>query len=806
MPQMTGKFGLAAMIAAFALIGCSDPHDDKKNFNPETGKHIAGWVNPDLHGASAKRPFGTASGFASCTECHNADFSGGISKTPCFTCHGASAPHPAAPWRGARTHATTDESNAPICANCHANGTNSAVQPSPAAAAGTPAGCFNGTLCHYTPGHPAGWNLPDAHGTSAKSQPSGFSLCQTCHGTDFAGGAATTCLNTAGCHGVGVNSPHSPTPWRTSAGSARTHTDTNTGNASVCGQCHAMGALLTSVPVPTNLVAGPPYGCFSNTLCHGQVGHTLGWAAPAQHGASAKSLPSVTNMTGFSTCQTCHGANFAGGTAVTCLNTAGCHGVGVNSPHAQSPWLSSVSSTMTHTTTNAANADTCGLCHWNNRTPPSYITPVPGTPNCTDNTLCHGAVPLGCVDCHASQRSAPNASILSGGTVTQRRDIVAEFALTWSHKRSAGGAVTNEDCIVCHMEGNATAKTRDAAYHGNGYIDLRDSDTGAHIQGVTWNNGTPGTYVSSGASASFIRYSRNLSVAFENDPNWLAGAAIQINLCLNCHDADGALSANARVTGGTALKPFNTTITGQTAPYNSNGNGNVVNVNEAFATTNASYHPVAGRANNSYVQGTRAVAPWNMVKTNGTTTSWGFLMSCGDCHAAAGATGVQTSTVTAHGGGATLRAPVYAGGNTAATNLCVICHATTYATTAANHGAGSAFATGGSSGNMPASMFANCYNCHAYTTAVGGTVTAITARPLRAENVHGFNDRTPGIIGSTWTTSGVRPFAFIRNTLSVWAPATVAGAAPTGAHTCTGTGGTCNNNMNNSSYTPGGTY
>jgi hypothetical protein len=816
MPQMSLTYGIAALIVSLALVGCSDPSTNNI-VDPETGKHyIADWPNPDVHGAWAKKP-GSEAGFASCQECHGADFAGGNSRQTCLNtagCHGAGvqSPHPAI-WAAsaARTHQTTDASNAPVCAGCHADGANSPIALVAPAPAGTAPGCFNNTLCHGE-GHPAGWKLPAQHGTSAKAQASGFSGCKTCHGSNFNGaGSAPTCLNTASCHGATVNAPHSPKPWRTSAGSARTHTDTNTGNAAVCADCHTLGANLTTVPVPTNLVPGTP-ACFNSTLCHGQVGHAVGWVVPGAHGVAAKSAPSATNMTGFSSCQTCHAANFTGGTStISCLNTAGCHGLTVSSPHARAPWVASVTSTMTHTTTNVANATVCGYCHEGESSNGNhaYATPT-GPVGCFDSTLCHGsATALGCVNCHNAVISSPIAQSIDA-SVTQRRAIVPEFKNTWSHKRSAAvsGTVTNQDCAVCHMEGNVSDGSRNLAYHGNGYIELRDPDTGSTIKQAMWNNSPAGSgsYASGATDARFVRFSRNLATVLVSDANYAILGGIMINQCLHCHDANGATNASAWVTNGSALKPFATTITGHLAPYNSNGNGNVVNVAGSFDPTNATYHPVMGKQNNSYTQGTRMVAPWNLAKTNGNNTQYGNLLSCWDCHAPSGisSSATLTMTVTAHGAPATLRAPVRAGGNTAVANLCLNCHATVYATTNTNHGLGSAFGSGGDSA-MGTTIFPNCHNCHSYNGAVGATVSAAGTRPNRAEDVHGFNDRTPGTVGSKWP-SGSRPYAFIRNTLSNWAPASATGDTITGAHTCSGTGGTCNNNMNNSSYTPGGVY
>ena len=423
------------------------------------------------------------------------------------------------------------------------------------------------------------------------------------------------------------------------------------------------------------------------------------------------------------------------------------------------------------------------------------------------NISCHGGnnpTPqwgvgtAGCTECHNGVINSPVAATLDA-TVTTRRNVVAEFSNTWSHKRSGGGTVTAYDCIVCHMEGDMSTG-KGTSSHANGYVDLRDPDLGTAIESVTWNGATPGQYNSSGSQLQFVRFSRNLgSNTLEAN-----ATAIQINHCLKCHDADGATNANAQVLGGSALQPFNTTITGHVAPYNSNGQGNVVDVNSSFATANASYHPVRGKQNNSYTQGAMMIAPWNMTKTNGNNTQYGYLISCWDCHAPSGATGVQTSTVTAHGAIATLRGAIRQAGTTAATNLCLNCHATTYATTASQHPTGSAFAAGGS-GAMSTTYFNNCSYCHANGPANATGYQTSTARPLRGEDAHGFNDRTAGTPGSVFLTTGSRPYAFFRGSLEQWRPLS-APELGAGNATCTGNSGTCNNNMGNDTYTPGGAY
>jgi predicted CxxxxCH...CXXCH cytochrome family protein len=381
-----GVFLSSAMV--ILSLGCSDAHTPKSLINPDTGKHDAGWESPDAHGAVAKAAAGSTSGFAVCQECHADKFNGGISNISCLNtagCHGAavSSPHSPKPWRGGtRTHTNTDQSNAPVCALCHTNGANSSVQPSPFDSGAAP-GCFNNTLCHSTVGHQAGWELPSAHGTSAKSAPtstSGFSYCQICHGNDFTGGdALQTCLNTDGCHGVGVNAPHAAS-WM--PGGTYTHTTTDQGNAPVCAFCHLNDR---TPPSYATVPAGTTPDCFNNTLCHGVEGHAAGWSSPDIHGASAKDAPGTSS--GFAYCETCHGTDFAGGGVNQSCFT--CHGV--SAPHSPKPWRDG---TRTHTTTNPNNASVCALCHTNganSTVQPSPYDPI-ATPGCFNNTLCHAAL------------------------------------------------------------------------------------------------------------------------------------------------------------------------------------------------------------------------------------------------------------------------------------------------------------------------------------------------------------------------------------------------------------------------------
>ena len=436
--------------------------------------HPAGWDAATAHGAHAKAKSNGQDGFVRCQVCHGSDFSGGIVNKTCLNtagCHGAGigSPHAKKPWLsniGASTHADTDTSNAPACAVCHTAGANSARVPSIPAAAGTAPGCFNNTLCHGVEGHATGWRLPANHGTTAKAVvggDKGFVACIVCHGANYAGGISQqSCLNTAGCHGTGVNAPHPGTPWST-------HSETDTSNASQCAVCHTNGNNSTRTPQPGDPVGIS--GCFNNTLCHGQVGHQVGWAVPTVHGAAAKSAPS--GNTGFSSCQPCHGTSYNNGAATTCMNNAACHGSGVYAPHSRKPWL-------THTTTNASNVGSCAICHTGGANSTlGNVNAAQGTAGCFNNTLCHfhqvpyapsATVPVSlhgseakknlavCQKCHGM----PGTTVFAGATLadgTKTRACSSCHTAAKAHPTDWQGSGTyshrtalniNVACIICH--------------------------------------------------------------------------------------------------------------------------------------------------------------------------------------------------------------------------------------------------------------------------------------------------------------------------------------------------------------------
>ncbi len=319
------------------------------------------WVTgspPQPHGNDAKAAPGSSTGLLYCQACHGTgtDFAGGSSGISCYTCHGASAPHPDL-WRSGNNiyvHTSVDGGNASVCAFCHTDGANSPIAPpSPPAPAGTPPGCFNSTLCHGAAAAPhalgSAWILPGAsfHGLTAKAD---LAACQACHGTPgtilFDGGVAPTacslCHNAADAH---------PTTWSQAPQTGfppYTASHRNAGSfATACAICHVVDGPGTG-PNP----AAP--SCFSASFTNGD-GVTASCHAS---GPSASHLVPFLDPNHLGVDQ----VEFAGDCAL-------CHAVSGTSPIPSAP--------------------ACQVCH----TAGSPLAPPPGSFGVC--TSCHGYPPDG---------------------------------------------------------------------------------------------------------------------------------------------------------------------------------------------------------------------------------------------------------------------------------------------------------------------------------------------------------------------------------------------------------------------------
>jgi predicted CxxxxCH...CXXCH cytochrome family protein len=725
---------------------------------------------------------------------------------------------------------------------------------------------------HSVPANPVAWgNLATARGAVPTTYATANRNCSStyCHGQFSPYGKTGNTVNWGtgtsaklacnGCHGQSVAAPQPgyPHPQNTTCASchtgytsttaaAATHVDgLTTKSTTGCTACHGDRAD-TAVTLTTNTFKAAP-GATGATTTADTTGATTGASVGAHRAHLVGSTGTPRWRTTALTCTECH--------ALPASNTDVTHatGTGTGGARATLTWGILAADTAFGARTPTYTQPTCAAtyCHSPRADTTAGLNQTPSWTGATTTVVCgscHGLPPVAgshpantaCSTCHTGYANAPtsastitavNATTHMNGTLDAaggdcvgchntaqgtRRAIVPEFALAWSHKRSGGGTVTKFDCVVCHMEGDATGNT--TAVHQNGLLDLRDPDTGLTIKGVTWGGTGAGAYTSTTADMTFAKFSRNLASA-TLEP---AVQAIMINQCLKCHDADGALSPLARVpTTGTAAKPFGTTIAGTAytgAGVTAGGTlGGVTDVAASFNTANASYHPVRGKQNNSYVGNLRMNAPWNALspaKVAGTTTSWGYLISCWDCHAPLGtaSTVTLTATVTAHGGATTLRQAYWA---VNATNLCTVCHLVVPVTgsSTTSHGAGSAFSGGGHSGPGGIAR-TSCYRCH------GSLDASKPARPISAQDVHGFDAfaSSAGTGDTMWpvgTTNTYKPYGFMRNAGSAsgmwkttsWRPLSGPGV-PTGGATCGGSatlGSGCGSE-NHGVYTPGGVY
>ncbi len=366
-----------------------------------TGSLVNAAGNHPANFVSTHPEFALPDGTA-CKECHGSDLKGGISRVSCFTAS------------------------------------------------------RNGVGCHA--GGPAFHPLDWLNKTSANF-----------HGTAFAGNVLINGLACAGCHDP-TNPPgynclqchFTQTGGRVPAGSSYVHGQTTGHSAfgpldvlnavtSVCTSCHAINNTFGHMPQPFchNCHSPAPAGF-----------HPAGWANPDSHGAAAKAAPGTT--TGFLTCQTCHGNDFAGsGSAPSCINNASCHGSGIASPHSPAPWRAP-STPRTHTNTDNSvpgNPNACAWCHLGSGavvvTPPTQ-PPAGVTPGCFNSTLCHGDVS------GAPHPVRPYAT--HPADAVSRFNTYCNTCHSMSPPRLLSAAPA---CTECHVGGNPLTITGCASCHGN---------------------------------------------------------------------------------------------------------------------------------------------------------------------------------------------------------------------------------------------------------------------------------------------------------------------------------------------------
>jgi len=574
-----------------------------------------------------------------------------------------------------------------------------------------------------------------------------------------------------------------------------------------------------SYTVKVDIASGATVGNTITGNISAAAGHGLGTPTDNDSASATLTIKAYAHKT--TSCYQCHGylSLFPDGTT---RNTPAGTFTGEHQPHVEKfGAVCSVCHVVPATVTSAdydhrdgeisMQSSISGGTYSRGTTFPQSNSPATGT---CSNISCHGGnSPTGnwgtgtaaCIACHNGVITRTKG--VPGGTLD---NVVAEFRLTWGHKSGANGsktdrgAVTDADCIVCHIEGNyQTQKT--SVYHADGNIDLRDPDN------IT-NGESPIKNISGGAftfQKFSVSYAAGSRTATSHQSDTDVANVITQKFCLGCHDSAGAANTTARSGAGTNAMPFGGIALGATytATNGAIGTQGLIDVKTQTLATNSSFHPLQGPRNTAYPLPSRLAFPYNNIGTgrdSNTSLSTSprnkansVVMNCFDCHTTG--TSLTNRTTAAHGAASSLRGTVFVTSPT----LCSACHVgyLTAPGTTSTHGAGSAMA---SSTGQTTTMATVCHNCHFSNQADPG-------RPVRAFDVHGFN----GLLatGNAWTYgngNGMRPRAFIRNT--GWAtisprPYTAPGLTITGAN-CGGNaaiGTVCSAN-NHSGYTPGGAY
>ncbi|OGP76703.1 MAG: hypothetical protein A2Z13_06680 [Deltaproteobacteria bacterium RBG_16_64_85] len=418
------------------------------------------------------------------------------------------------------THTAFAISDTTQCESCHGSDLAGGIAKT---------SCFT-SACHH--GTKSSWALPAEHGASAKRAPgsSGFASCRICHGNDFAGGGSgVSCLNNAACHGSGVNSPHSRRLWRLT-GTGNTHTNTDPANAVVCINCHASGANTNPPhPPPTPAPAGTPPGCFNSTLCHGVgpggANHTVPFLAPTH---TQSTQPTFTN------------------------DCSSCHAVTGTSPISAAPLC-----TVCHTAGSPFTLTNCTSCH---AFPPNGAAGA-AYPNIAGAHPVHIALngagtPISCDTCHnglgtntlnhynrANARPGLNALRVPPGD--------AAFPATYNAKTGASSfSATALTCsnVSCHggqanlnwQTGTLDVNTRCTSCHASGTAQFNSYNSGRHTNvGKHVSNGCTSCHDT--ARLALGHFTNLATSAFEQAPRATLLTGLQYNGA-TCNPGAGGIS------------------------------------------------------------------------------------------------------------------------------------------------------------------------------------------------------------------------------------------------------------------------
>ncbi len=378
---------------------------------------------------------------------------------------------------------------------------------------------------------------------------SGFGTCSSvmCHGTisDTWGTDNSSYYECTQCHGRkdAATDIANSAPGIAGAGFDTSGVDTDPTDAEV-------GAHNAHVLVPSNIYNSDGVTCDE---CHPVIS-SIG---DADH--ITTSLPAEVPLDGA---MATNGTATSGGTTYnsgTCTNTY-CH----DSNYSSSSYGGGldVAPTWTNTIYLVGTSADCGMCHGN--------PPPPGHDANADCSSCHlhvnandisfsnanlhidGIVQADadCYGCHGGATGGVRQITKAGGDFVRSSRHVSDGTTT--------EIVTMWDCVVCHLEGNAsttqnngvTIGDRDPNYHNAGSktgdqydVDLRNVDDHAAAPVMSWNPN--------------VTYSTWTTSDLDNFDTF----------CMNCHDSDGASDISVNATDDGIATPKS-----QDMPFNSNAN------------------------------------------------------------------------------------------------------------------------------------------------------------------------------------------------------------------------------------------
>lgn len=342
----------AVLVFSIILLvaGCSD---SKNNiFDPDSGQHKTAWL-PGEHSLAVT--IGTTSVGApiysteQCTECHNADLSGGISGVSCTSCHlgGPTAVHPLTWDPIYLTHGpsvSTGVTGTTLCANQYCHGTtltgvaNSGPSCDKNAGIG---GChdlpYNSAsvicgACHRIP--PDGTKFPNLAGKHGKHATSIKTSCDICHNgaSGYIGDHSNNVINFSFLAAYTPKTGLTPsfdttvkTCSNTSCHGGQTTPSWYTGSIDVttqCGSCHSYGTSQYNSYISgrhylhvVDQNDGPQPKLFC-TDCHDTtllaVNHFTALSTSVMEGPAGQTIKSSVQYNGGSCANSCHdGVSFS---------------------------------------------------------------------------------------------------------------------------------------------------------------------------------------------------------------------------------------------------------------------------------------------------------------------------------------------------------------------------------------------------------------------------------------------------------------------------------------------------------------